>query len=107
MAEVKSRRSFLVDALTKLAGGVLLVAGLPAVLSGCVAKYGGPPFPIGDGGSEDDAGATDADGSSPVDASAGDTGPIAKYGGPPADAGDGDVGPVPRYGGPPSDGGWA
>jgi len=120
MAEVRSRRSFLVNALTKLAGGALVLGGLPSLLAGCVvAKYGGPPW-LNDGGADSDAG-EGQDAGAPFDASADDAGPVAKYGGPPRDAGDdggsdagddagnsaGDAGPVAKYGGPPGDGGWA
>lgn len=44
MARPHSRRSFLAEALQWGAGAWIVLTGVPAFLSGCVAKYGGPPL---------------------------------------------------------------
>ena len=93
----QSRRSFFVEALTRIAGGWLALAGLLGLgrgLAGCIpepVKYGGPPVPP--------PGAADS-GRPPAPPETPDSGrPVTtKYGGPGLDPG-----AVPKYGAPAPD----
>jgi hypothetical protein len=104
VSESRSRRSFLVETLSGLAGGWAALTGgslLATQLAGCPrpVKYGGPPSDRY-GGPPDVPPRTAADAGAPAAPAAPDAGapPVTKYGGPPEP-------PPPtttKYGGPPT-----